>query len=295
MTASVFYESASELATLTNTFSVSGTATDPTTVSLTITTPSGTATTYTYALGQITKTATGVYTKDVACSEDGLWIYVWTGTGTASDVVAGTWQVFTTSLQTIYASLEELKDARRISDTVDDAALLTRLERASRAIDVRCRGEGGHFYPDASATARQYRTRSRVTRDRDGELLLVDDISSTTGLIVEVGDGTTWTAVTDYFEEPENAVARGHAITALRRNYGYWCTTSRVRVTALWGWPAVPANVREATWLLANRRFMRRDSPEGVAGWSDQGPIRVSRFDSDIEDLLQPYVLDGLA
>jgi hypothetical protein len=295
MTATVFYESASELATLTNTFSVNGTPTDPTTVSLTITTPSGTATTYTYAAGQITKSATGVYTKDVACSENGLWIYVWTGTGTASDVVAGTWQVFTTDLSRIYAGLEELKDARRVTDTVDDAAFLTRLWRASRAIDVRCRGEGGHFYRDSSATARTYRTRGRVTRDRDGELLLVDDIGSTTGLVVEVGDGTTWTAVTDYFTEPENALARGHAITALRRDYGCWCTNTRVRITAPWGWPTVPANVSEATWLLANRRFMRRDSPEGVAGWSDQGPIRVSRFDSDIEDLLGPYVLDGLA
>lgn len=295
MTASVFYESSSELATLTNTFSVSGTPTDPTTVSLTVTTPSGTTTTYTYALGQVTKTGTGAYTKDVACTEDGLWIYVWTGTGAASDVVAGTWQVFTTNLSQIYAGLEELKDARRVTDTVDDAAFLTRLWRASRAIDVRCRGEGGHFYLDSSATTRTYRTRGRVTRDSDGELLLVDDIGSTTGLVVEVGDGTTWTAVTDYTAEPENALARGHAITALRRTYGYWCTVPRVRVTAPWGWPAAPANVSEATWLLANRRFMRRDSPEGVAGWSDQGPIRVSRFDSDIEDLLQPYVLDGLA
>ena len=35
--------------TLTNTFKVSGTATDPTTISLVVTDPAGTATTYTYA------------------------------------------------------------------------------------------------------------------------------------------------------------------------------------------------------------------------------------------------------
>jgi hypothetical protein len=291
VTADVFYESGSEFATLTNTFSVDGTPTDPTTVSLTVTAPSGTSTTYTYAAAEITKVSTGVYTKDIACTEDDLWVYVWTGTGAASDVAAGTWRVFTVALGTIYASLEELKDARRITDTVDDAALLTRLQRASRAIDKRC---GRRFYADSSASARTYRTRGRVTRSDDGELLLVDDVSSTTGLVVEVGDGTSWTAVTDYFTEPDNAIVRGAAIEALRRDLGRWSTCRRARITAAWGWPAVPANISEATLLLANRRFMRRDSPEGVAGWSDQGPVRVSRFDPDIEDLVQDYLLPGV-
>jgi hypothetical protein len=67
----------------------------------------------------------------------------------------------------------------------------------------------------------------------------------------------------------------------------------RWRITARWGWPAVPDDIAQATLLLANRRFMRVDSPEGVAGWNDQGPVRVSRFDPDIEDLVGPYVLPG--
>jgi len=196
----------------------------------------------------------------------------------------------------LYAALAELRSVRRVDDTADDSTLETRLERASRAIDTRCLGDGGHFYADTVATARTYRIAGRVTRGEDGALLLVDDISSTTGLVVEVGNGTTWTTIIDYSTSPDNAIARGRPITALRRNYGYWSPYTHARVTAAWGWPSVPSNVAEATLLLANRRFMRRDSPEGVAGWSDQGPFRVSRFDSDIEDLLGSFALaDGFA
>lgn len=191
-----------------------------------------------------------------------------------------------------YATLSELKALRQITDTNDDTLLQNRLTRASRAIDDRT---GRRFYADGTASARTYRVADRVVRDDDGEVLLVDDIASTTGLIVELGDGTTWTAFTDYFTEPDNAIARGHAITGLRRDLASWCLARRARVTADWGWPDVPEAIAEATLLLANRRFMRRDSPEGVAGWSTDGPVRVSRFDPDIEDLVGPYVIPGFA
>jgi hypothetical protein len=194
-----------------------------------------------------------------------------------------------------YATLVELKTARKIplSDTADDTALTRALTRASRAIDDRT---GRRFWLDGTTSARTGATRGRVAPDDgDGELLLVDDIASTTDLVVELGDGTTWTAVADFFPEPDNALTDSRAITGLRRDRGLWCTSRRWRITAVWGWPAVPDPIAEATVLLANRRFMRRDSPEGVAGWSNEGPVRVSRFDPDIEDLVAPYVLPGFA
>jgi hypothetical protein len=188
-----------------------------------------------------------------------------------------------------YAELAELKGMRQVTDNAKDDALQNHLTRASRAIDDRT---GRRFYADGSVSARSYRTSGRTVAGDDGELLLVDDISTTTGLIVEVGDGTTWTAVTDYLTDPENAIVRGRAIEALIRDCGRW-STRRVRVTADWGWPAIPDSIVEATLLLANRRFMRRDSPEGVSGWATDGAIRVSRFDPDIEDLVGPYVKPG--
>ncbi|GIE46202.1 phage gp6-like head-tail connector protein [Actinoplanes lobatus] len=194
-----------------------------------------------------------------------------------------------------YATLTELKAARKIplSDTADDAALTRALTRASRAIDDRT---GRRFWRDGAATARTGALRGRIVRDDgDGELLLVDDIASIAGLVVELGDGTTWTTVADFFTEPDNALVDGRAITGLRRDRGLWRTSRRWRITAVWGWPEVPEPIAEACVLLANRRFMRRESPEGVSGWSNEGPVRVSRFDPDIEDLVAPYVLSGFA
>ena len=83
--------------TLTNTFAVSGVATDPTTVSLVVTDPTGTATSYTYAGGTITKSSTGLYTKNITASTVGLWSYTWTGTGTAADVENGSFTVEATA------------------------------------------------------------------------------------------------------------------------------------------------------------------------------------------------------
>jgi hypothetical protein len=190
-----------------------------------------------------------------------------------------------------YITLTELKDIRQITDADSDAMLQKRITRASRAIDDRT---GRRFYADGVASARTFRVADRLVCDDDGAVLLVDDIASTLGLVVELGDGTSWSPYTDYDAEPENAIARGRAITGLRRIAGGW-NARRARVTADWGWPAVPDGIAEATLLLANRRFMRRDSPEGVAGWAQDGPVRVSRFDPDIEDLVGPYVLPGFA
>lgn len=80
--------------TLTNTFAVSGTATDPTTISLVVTDPTGTATTYTYAGGTITRAATGQYTKTLVASTVGRWLLVWTGTGAAADVALSSFEVY---------------------------------------------------------------------------------------------------------------------------------------------------------------------------------------------------------
>lgn len=70
-----------DLVRVTGTFTVSGTATDPTTVVCKIQDPSGNEVTYTYSLGEVTKSATGIFYKDVAIDESGVWYYRWIGTG----------------------------------------------------------------------------------------------------------------------------------------------------------------------------------------------------------------------
>lgn len=194
-----------------------------------------------------------------------------------------------------YITLAELKGTLGIP--ADDDTEDNRLERvrrsASRSVDTHCHRR---FYLDDAVSQRTYRPSGRVVVDRRaGEYkLLVDDIATTTGLIVETGSlgSATWAAVTGYDTDPENAIVQGRAIEALIRTVPWPCLTgSRVRVTAKWGWPSIPDLVVEATLLTANRLFRRKDSPEGVTASSDWGPIRVVKLDPDVQKMLTNFVL----
>lgn len=57
---------------------------DPTTITLNIRTPNGTVTAYTYALAEITKESSGVYSKLVVLNECGRWKYRWISSGTGA-------------------------------------------------------------------------------------------------------------------------------------------------------------------------------------------------------------------
>lgn len=48
--------------------------------------------------------------------------------------------------------------------------------------------------------------------------------------------------------------------------------------------------VVQAVLMLAARLYKRRQSPEGVAGWADQGAIVVVARDPDVERLIEPYI-----
>jgi hypothetical protein len=289
VSATVFYASSSELATLTNTFDVAGVATDPTTVSLTVTTPSGTATTYTYAASEITRTSTGVYAKDIACSEAGVWLCLWVGTGTASDAVAGTWTVHDTALQRLYCTPEELKSSRGITDTADDAEILAACETAARWIDGACdrsfwRGTDTRTYAPTSLYC-----------------LTVDDLVSVSTLKADAaGDGTfetTWTSG-DYQLLPVNPAVgpERRPYTQIRAVGSYTfpyptigpARADLVQVVGVFGWPAVPAAVKQAAQVLAGDFLKLGGMTFGVANYGDFGPIRA-RPNPIAAALLAPY------
>lgn len=292
MGANVFYESSAELATLTNTFSVSGTPTDPTTVSLAVTSPSGTTTTYTWVGGTVTRTSAGVFTKDIACEADGTWQYLWTGTGTASDVVAGTWNVFHTNLQTFYCSVDELKSRLGItaSSTGDDFELRLAVESASRWVDGWCRQT---FY------------RASETRTFTADhlyLLDVDPLVSITTLKTDsAGDGTyetTW-ATTDYQLLPANALTTENRPYNQVRALGsytfptggaYLDRDDRIEIVGVWGWPTVPAAVKMAALIVAADTFKAKDTFAGQGGFGEFGPSALRRNPQAI-DFLKPYRL----
>jgi hypothetical protein len=296
VSSTVFYESASELATLTNTFSVLGAPTDPTAISLVVTDPTGAATTYTFALAEITKTGTGIYTKDIACTVAGEWQAVWTGTGAASDAQAVTWTVWETSLGHLYATVDALKSRLGITHANDDAEIHGACFASSRDVEQHCQRI---FYRSAAATVRTF----VPTDSYCLKLPVFNDLVSVSALKTDAaGDGTfgtTWTAA-DYQLLPYNPSAAPEQrpyeqIDAIGGqtfpiNYGYSRTRKdRVQITGVFGWPSVPRLVREATLLLAAETFKLKEAPFGIAGGDDFGLIRI-RENLQVEKRLRSYV-----
>jgi hypothetical protein len=301
MSATVFYSSSNELATLTNTFKVNGAATDPTTVTLTITEPDGTTTAYTYAATEITRTGTGVYTKDVTSDSAGTWQYEWEGTGTATDAVAGTWEVQETSLGRLYCTLEALKSRLSITNTDDDLELHGACFGASRWVEQHT---DRHFWRTSSSEVRTFVPDNGYCL----ELPAFNDLVSITTLKTDAsGDGTfetTWTSG-DYQLLPVNpgAAPETKPYTEIKAvgslTFPWLCTTSlarddRVQITGVFGWPAVPRAVKQAAALLAAELYRTKDAPLGVAG-DGQFAIPITGNGTQLAmRLLAPYRRDAV-
>lgn len=265
-----------------------GTLTDATVV-LTVTDPAGATTT-----PSVAHPSTGTYTASFTLASAGVWTWVWTASGAVVDVEPGEVTAAVSPASVPYASLELLKLAANISSTdgTRDALLNMALVGASRGIEKYCDGrEPGAFYLDAAVSARVFDIRGKVMQDPYwGEWIKVDDFGSTTGLIVEVSsDNSSWATLTDCETRPDNALARGRAIDTLFSPTWQFCYRRLARVTARWGWPAVPEEVVQATLLQAQRLFKRRESPEGVAGDANWGLVRVPNLDPDVKALLADF------
>lgn len=292
----VFFESTSELATLNQTFLVDDVATDPATVTLTVTPPTGVPATYTYAAAEITRLSTGAYRKDVTCSEAGTWGYTWAGTGAATDLAAGTWDVYPTTLGRLYATVEALKSRVGIQDAGDDFELHGACLAASRGIEQFCHRV---FYRSQTGTARV------LSADSDGWIDLgpFNDLVSASAVGTDTnGDGTfdtTWTA-SDYQLQPVSPGSgpEQRPYTALKAvgglrwplNYGGYLRNERVQITGVWGWPAVPYAIREATLIHAAELYRMKDAPLGIAGFGEFGAVRV-RANPAVARLAGPYQL----
>jgi hypothetical protein len=188
-----------------------------------------------------------------------------------------------------YATLQQVKDALRITDAVDDSLIEMSIEAASREIDSYCQRV---FYP-TNAT--------RTYRADDNFLLEIDDLVSLTTLktTAQTAWDTTW-GVADYQLEPTNGIVGGltQPYTRVRAIGNYTFPIMRnvtVQVVGVFGWSAVPIDVRMACVILSQRLFKRFDSPLGVVGMGDLGAIRVSRIDSDVQALLAPYAKVSIA
>ena len=183
-----------------------------------------------------------------------------------------------------YATLAQVKAALRITDSVDDSLLEMAIESASRAID---QYTARNFY-NAGTAVRYYAPSDSLNVE-------IDDMISLSSLQTMSDDDqvydTTWGAA-DYQLEPLNGIVDGIAqpYNHIRAIGDYTFLTlageATIKVTAVWGWSAVPIQVTQATVIQASRIFKRLDSPLGIIS-GELGSMRVgSRLDPDVAQLV---------
>jgi hypothetical protein len=191
-----------------------------------------------------------------------------------------------------YTTLAEVKAALRVTDTIDDSLISIAIEAASREID----GYTERFFYNAG-------TAVKLFLPEDSFLTEIDDLVTLNKLETS-SDGDAfdieWSAP-EYQLEPLNGVVGGleHPFTRIRavdnKLFPVWdlkntnAYKATVRVTGVWGWPAIPSAINQATILLAMRQFKRFDSPLGVAGFGDIGAINITRVDPDVMALIAPF------
>lgn len=291
MSATVFYAGSAELATLSNTFSVNGAATDPTTVTLVVTDPAGTEDTYTQAGGDFTHTpASGLYSIDIPCMSAGTWSYVWTGTGAASDITAGTWHVTSVPTSDLYCTPEYLKSRTGISDSLDDREILAACRSVSRWVDAHC----DRVFARRSVTL-------QVDTCGYYSLPIPDFVSVTTLKTDDDADGTfetTWSA-SDYELQPVSAavmlepkpytsiVAVSGRLFPVRSSLPG--RPPRAQLVGVAGWPALPAGVSEGSAILAADYLAAGGTKFGVIGF--EGFAMRARLNPLALSMLAPYRL----
>lgn len=267
------------------------------TTTIVVTKPDGTAVN---PAPTISNPSTGAYTAVVAPDQVGTWLYRWTATGAATTAEDGQFFVEQAAAANVYATLAELKDALKVSqtDTDLDGVFTAAILAVSREIDNWC---GRHFY---KITEPRTFTPTNYWCLKLGEY---NDLVSVTTLKTDAsGDGTfetTW-QTTDYQlltatgspnpnagpEPKPYGQIRAVGAQTFPLTYSYsLMRADRVEITGTWGWPQVPTDVREACKLLAvESGKLLREAPFGVAGFGEFGVVRV-RDNRKAIQYLNPY------
>tara|TARA_B100000900_G_scaffold361404_1_gene334085 strand:+ start:2986 stop:3612 length:627 start_codon:yes stop_codon:yes gene_type:complete len=208
-------------------------------------------------------------------------------------------------MATQYADKTELKAYIGLSGSGQDDNIDNALDGASRQID---KITGRRFYQDSSAQVKTYTPNNEFILD-------VDDISTTTGLIVKLDDNddgtfeTTLTINTDFIVEPVNPdiikITGGTTYTAPFTQLRILNTRSserfdpsivnNVQVTAKFGYSFIPEPIKQATLIQGLRLFKRKDAPFNILGNEQTGQIELfNKFDPDARELIKGYIKNKL-
>ena len=189
-----------------------------------------------------------------------------------------------------YATLAEFKAAVGITDGADDGALQSVLDATDTLIDLYCDRKTGF----GTATETRYYTAE------DYEYVLTDDLVSVTTLQTDDDANgtyeTTWTVGTDYVLAPVNAALDGFPYTEIDTSVSWPRNFPKdvyigVKVVGVFGFPSVPAAVKQAEIIQAGAVWNSRTAPFGVIGSADLGGIlRMSRaLHPEAALILEPY------
>jgi hypothetical protein len=163
-----------------------------------------------------------------------------------------------------------------------DGEMSLACETASRAID---HATGRQFGVLSTAEARWYPAECRAGQWSAD----IDDLMTTTGLTVETATGDP---VTEYRLTPRNAAPLGRPWTRLEL---FTRAPDGVKVTARWGWTAVPEPVKLATLIQAARLYERRRNVAGPLTSERVDDVSYSYhggaadLDADADAIIAPY------
>jgi len=165
-----------------------------------------------------------------------------------------------------YISVDDAESYLRNGVTADIIEIEAALISASAMIDRYC---ARTFTVPTAATTRLFVV-------RDSHLVKVDDIANTTDLVI-VDDSTTLVAADYQLETSPGRSARPDS-AGLTRPYAYirrvsggWNIDNEatLSVTARFGWPAIPDEVKLATKMLGKDLLASRDTRFGFAQVGD--------------------------
>lgn len=199
------------------------------------------------------------------------------------------------ALNDTYVTTSQLKTRLGLTTTADDHRLDGAVATASRDVEQFCNRQ---FNKVDTASERMYYPLSPNYVEVD-DFYKLDDLAVTVVELLPNGVTVETPLVDGEFQaEPLERSRYGFALPA-----PYWSLRNLnqaslswpvpeakgyLKVTAHWGWEAVPDPVKEATLILAEEYFKMKEAPFGVINWGEFGPVRVQE-NRTVRRMLQQY------
>jgi hypothetical protein len=195
-----------------------------------------------------------------------------------------------------YLTVAEFKARTKSVSVSNDDAIGAVLLAASRQVDGWC----GRTFNKSDEDEERFYTLPRygygtIYDGYGGSVLSTGDIVSVSELATDNGTReypTVWE--TDDFDLYPFTPDPGFPYTQIRRSplgvQIFPVGVRAIRVTGIFGFPEVPAPIKEATFITANRLKSLWDAPFGVSGGGEMGTLQMATSVTPIiAQMLEPY------